>query len=200
MSKFLETESNSDELKKSLKATADGLRKAFSAALEEIGISVTRDAIRGAPIKTGELRRRITYNWEFQGDNGFVEAGVGVPGTGSEPLIYAEIQDVGGIVRPVKSQKLAIPVWSKFTTASGVSGVSARDVISNPGQWGLKSTFTRENSILGVTEAGETVTLFARKREVVVPGTRYLSNPADQMERGGALRIIQRKIEQELKK
>jgi len=34
----------------------------------------------------------------------------------------------------------------------------------------------------------------------VVPGTRYLSNPADQMERGGALRIIQRKIEQELKK
>jgi hypothetical protein len=186
------------EMLEDLRKNSDRVFAALNEALVDIGTEITNRAIGGAPISTGELRRNIAFKVKFSGDSGWVEAGVGVGNT--KPLIYAQIQDVGGVIRPKKAQKLAIPVSERLKTASGVGGITARDVISRPEEFGFKSTFTTATAILGKKADGSVEVLFARKSSVKIPGTGYLSRPSMDMESGGAARIIKERLKEAARK
>ena len=148
----------------------------------KLAAAMVRDAKQNAPKSTGDLRRRIRGKvTDLDGARYEVTAGVGT-GVGGTPLIYARIQDLGGLIRPKTAQKLAIPVHPAFFTKAGVGGVRARDVISKPKSYGFRSTYTSENAIIGVPNylngqpKPEAVVLFIRVESVFIYGNRYLQD------------------------
>lgn len=170
---------------------------------------IVRDAKKNAPRKTRTLARSIKGKvTTAPGGNAFkVEVGIGTA-TGGKPLAYARIQDIGGVVRAKRAKKLAFPVHPNLRTKANVSGVTAREFISRPTQFGFlpNSHFFTPASIMAIpigkqpsiytTRSGKKVygvkpeRVFARATSVYINGTRYLSDPYDQIRQGGAARIL----------
>tara|TARA_Y100001938_G_scaffold5646_2_gene7050 strand:- start:8434 stop:9090 length:657 start_codon:yes stop_codon:yes gene_type:complete len=191
------------------------VKKGLRAGSKNIGASIVREAKKDVPRKTRTLSRSIKAKVYTQpgGDSFVVVAGIGTA-TGGEPLAYARIQDIGGVVRAKKAKKLAIPVHRKLKTKAGVGGITARMVIQNPKQFGFESTFTTPNAILGrkIGAQGKFKSgprkgqqkgievLFARKESVYIQPTRYLSDPFERMKRGDAQKILAAAVNRELAK
>ena len=171
---------------------------AVRVALNTIGKMMTREATKLAPKLSGELRRRIVYKTFMTDDRvGYVEVGVGVPDTKSRPLIYAEAQDIGKVIKPVRAQKLAFPVHPSLFTKSGVSGVTARQLVEQPEAFNLDSVYFTDRAIMGEKD-GHSAVFFVRKRQVTIPAEGYLQQPLKRMANGGAKAVFKDKIENAL--
>lgn len=162
---------------------------------------------RAAPVSSGRLRAAISFRVKKSRDGkAGVEVGIMTgssalkrslgQGSGSSPLVYAEIQDLGGEVSRGKKHRLAFPLQtslakrSGIVTRAGVSGVRARDVISNPAQFNLLGTRPSKNrrAILGIFDTGrrgprggmiiDEEPIFAMRDSVSIPGSGYLSGVA----------------------
>lgn len=189
------------------------VRRGIRQGAKDIGKEIVREAKLGVPRKTRTLSRSISSRVDTVpgGDSFVVHAGIGTP-VGGKPLVYARIQDIGGVVRAKKAQKLAIPVNRKLKTKSGVGGITARMVIANPKKFGFESTWTTKNAILGrkIGARGKfksgkrkgqqkgVEVLFARKKSVYIQPTRYLRDPFDRMKRGGARDLIEKAVNKKL--
>jgi hypothetical protein len=176
-----------------IRASQAALLKGVDRGFRQAAAWGAREAKEGAPVSTGQLRRQITSKVIRQGSAFGLEVGVGVPGTKGEPLVYARIQDVGGVVKPKTAKKLAFPVHKKLKTKKArVSGVRARDVIADPQAYGFTNTSFTKKAIMGWRPVGgkgkmRGEVLFARAESVYVPATKYLTIPRRQLE-GGRLR------------
>lgn len=154
------------------------------AALQVVGAGmqnyVVTQKLRGGALqhRTGTLGSAIFFQVEDGGSNGPMLVRIGAD---LGIAIYARIQDQGGTVTPTNSQFLTIPLDAALT-AGGVARFSAREVISDPSQWGYRSTFFAKGVLFGVPdgEGNEIVPLFALKTSVSIKPTGYLSGSFDE--------------------
>lgn len=72
-------------------------------------------------VRTGALRRSLTQTVTAQGDGAALDVSVG-----SFTAAYARIHEYGGIIRPIRSKYLAIPI-GKALTRAGVARFSPRN-------------------------------------------------------------------------
>lgn len=185
-----------------IKTARRAIRVGVERGMRTAGQWAAREAKEDAPVSTGQLRRSIAAKVTRDELRFRLEVGIGVPGVkNSKPLVYARIQDVGGVVEPKPggAKKLAIPVHKKLRTKKArVSGVRARDVLrgidtgDNSYSHGFFSYSFTKRAILGWRPVGgkgkmRSEVLFARKDSVYIPGTKYLMNPRRDL-RGGRLR------------
>lgn len=103
--------------------------------LGTIGAHLERRMKEAAPLKSGRLRNSIGF---VQTGDSRVEVGV-LRSRDGRPLVYGPIQEFGGTVEG--KPWLAIPIGKGLKTKAGVGGIRARDVIANPAQAGVTSTF-----------------------------------------------------------
>lgn len=83
--------------------------KAFKMGLRRCGDQLHRDAAKGAPYKTGNLKRSITS--ELHGSEKVVV------GTN---LVYARIHDEGGVIFPKKSKYLTFKIGGRWVRVKKV--------------------------------------------------------------------------------
>ena len=158
-------------------------RRALDLAGFELAGLVAEVATKKFKSPTGRLAGAIRH--QLEGDD-TVKVGVM---QGDDVLAYARIRDQGGTIsgRP----NLVFPLDNDASrragifTPSGVSGVSAREVISDPAQFGLLGTFAKGRAILGVFDTGnrgprggkitEARAIFARVPSVTQRGNGYLT-------------------------
>jgi hypothetical protein len=194
-----------------IRASQGALIKGVDRGFRQAAAWGARDAKENAPVSTGQLKRQIASKVTRQGTAFRLEVGVGVPGTKGEPLVYARIQDVGGIVKPKKAKMLAFPVHKKLKTKKAkVSGLRARDVIEgiktgSPSGFGFTSYSFTKRAIMGWRPIGgkgkmRGEVLFARASSVYIQATKYLTIPRRQLE-GGRLRdFIAKNVQDEINK
>ena len=196
-------------LLKQLKASQTAILRGVKKGVREAMIWGLREAKEGAPVSTGDLKRNShakAYD-DKKGNVGFT-LGVGVPGTKGKPLIYARIQDIGGLVKPKTAKKLAWPVHKKLRTkAARVSGIGARHVISKIKGGGYKGfteySFT-DRAILGWRKIGakgktRSEVLFVRASQVYIQATKYLQIPKRDLENRRLRDFIADSISAEIK-
>jgi len=95
-------------LKGLLDTTNPEVNKMFRKSLLASTLLVQNDAKKNAPFKRGNLRRSITSKvTKF-------EAKVGTD------VIYAKIQEFGGVIRPKKGQYLRFPIKGQWVTVKSV--------------------------------------------------------------------------------
>ena len=153
-----------------------GARGRFEQGLGKVlnrhGAIMARNAIKRAPVKSGQLRRSIQHVVE---DSRSLRVGIVTP---DKPLVYARIREFGGTITGKPTLCFPLPgVRGKIVTASGVGGVRARDVIANPQAYGYSSTFLSKSgrAIMGnPIGGGPPEPLFARVHSVTQKGTPYL--------------------------
>ena len=190
---------------KQLTSAKAAVRRGVERGMKDTGAILVREAKQRAPRKTRTLSRSIKAKFvkSPDGDTYGLEYGIGTA-VGGEPLVYARIQDLGGVVTAKRAKKLAIPVHPALRTRkAGVSGVTARMVIADPKQFGFASTFTTEKAILGrklgVKGKKAYEVLFARKESVKIDRTGYLSDPYYQATTGeGLLNVVRDRVEKQL--
>lgn len=147
-----------------------GMVKASSTVLRQLvdncsGIILKR--------RTGNLAKSMGWRIDKAND-GTPEAIIGSGATlQTNRMIYANILEVGGVIRPVRAKMLAIPI-GKALTGAGVARFKPRQITSN----GYEKSFIRRSKagnliLFGAT--GDNVTpLFVLKDSVTIPAFRYM--------------------------
>jgi len=149
-----------ERLKRTFAQAPERMRRTLGDWLEQIIRSIARDAKLNAPVRSGRLRASI---------RGRVEPGRlrGVVGT---DVIYARIQELGGVVQARRAKFLAIPLKAMLTPA-GVARASPRDV---PDTFVLRSR--AGNLIIAQRKGrGSLTPLFVLKRQVRINRHPYLA-------------------------
>lgn len=194
-----------------LRAPREAIVKGVKAGVRDAAAWGLREAKEQAPISTGNLRRNIHAKVTTPTATSVaMKLGVGVPGTRGKPLVYARIQDVGGVVKPKTARKLAIPVFKRFKTKKArVGGIRARDVLAGidagdpDWSFGFESYSFTSRAILGWRKRGakgkmRSEVLFARASSVYIQGTRYLTTVRRDLEGGRLADFIEAHIRREL--
>lgn len=119
--------------------------------------------------RTGNLTRALFYKIRLEGKDAVLTVGAD-----GKKAAYAAIQEEGGVVRPVRSQNLAIPL-DAARTKNGVGRMSAREFIQNPQALGFEGSFVNptKTAIMGI-KGDEVEPVFALKKEVRISGKRYI--------------------------
>jgi phage gpG-like protein len=119
--------------------------------------------------RTGQLSRSINYSINKYGVKSWVgEVGSGV-GIG-ERMIYADIHETGGVIKPRpenKSGYLTIPIRAGSTGAI------------NLGLWKYKSGAKKGQDKTPISFSSKVIS-FRRKKSVTIPARRYMSITAEQ--------------------
>jgi len=161
------------------KGLADGawMGKILLASLRRIGLQLQRTVMGHVSndllhVRTGTLRRAVFYRVETSGRDALVRVGADLT-----KAPYGRIQNVGGEVRPVRSQFLTIPLEPNLT-GNGVMRVNAREFIANPGSIGFTGSFvTRlKTAIMGVRPDGSVEPVFALVKSVRIKPTGYIAH------------------------
>lgn len=123
-------------------------------------------------VRTGRLRGSlgsITLDYNNQHQE-LIGSGV----RSGKRVVYANILETGGIIRPVNRKYLTIPLKPALTPA-GVPRFTAQEVRQGLTQY--KGSFIRKGVIFGKT--GNKITpLFVLKKQVVIPPKRYMEKTA----------------------
>lgn len=127
-------------------------------------------------VRTGKLRQSIGSRVVFneQGIAGIVGSGVR---TGKR-MIYANIHETGGTIRPKRKKWLTVPLANALTPSGAPKRPSARD-------W--NNTFilrTKSGQLLIVRKDGKKriTPLYVLKKSVSIAKRRYMSRTLDQLE------------------
>ena len=131
-------------------------------ALKE-GVAIVRaDAVLNAPHVSGRLRRSIRGRVE---ESRLLGASFGIIGS---DVIYARIQELGGEIKPVHAQYLAVPLEAAKTPTGRVRG----------GPRTFANTFiirSRSGSLLIMQRHGGGIRpLFALTKSITVRGKHYM--------------------------
>lgn len=124
--------------------------------------------------RTGRLANSIGFKVNRDGDDWQVDIGSGV--RNGKRMIYANILEAGGRIRPRKTQYLAIPLDAAKTR----SGAPRK---ASPRQWA--NTFVKRSHsgtlIIFQIQGNKIVPLYALKKQVNIPAKRYMSKTVAQM-------------------
>ena len=121
-------------------------------------------------VVTGHLRQSIGSKVEFSKKEikGIIGSGVR---TGNR-VVYADILEKGGVIKPKKAKFLTIPIGENKTKTEKIA-YRARD---------FENTFIRKGIIFQNLGKGKIRPLFLLKSSVTIPDFMYLSQTAGQME------------------
>lgn len=187
---------NKDELKK-LDVMLKGLspaeksgitRKAFLDVAHEterkLKESITNNILK---VRSGRLRSSIGIMVKDKDNNLVADIGSGVRQGDRVP--YANIHETGGVIRPVNSKYLAVPLKSALTPA----GVLKK----KPREWPNTFVLRSKNGALIIAQKkgkrGKLISLFVLKKSVTIPQRRYMSRTGDQV-RPRMLEIMSNRI------
>lgn len=153
-------------------AGLSGLGKAYRWTLSRwsaLAIRHVKEAIRGRLLNTRTAH--LTRNVNFQVSGGDINPRA-VLGTGVSPaksVVYADIQERGGTIKPKNKQYLTVPL-------PGVKGTAA----NFPNAFIIKS---KAGNLLIVERAGQggIHPLFVLKKEVILPARGWFSIPIAEM-------------------
>lgn len=121
---------------------------------------------------TGKLRSSIGS--VVRERDGKLAAYIGSGQRTGKPVVYANILETGGLIRPVKRQWLTIPTdYAK--TAAGAGNIRAREVPNGFFQRTKEGTL-----ILYQGGKSEPVPMFILRKQVKIPPKRYLSLSVEQ--------------------
>ena len=131
--------------------------------------------------RTGNLAQSMGFRVEKDNEGNFE----GIIGSGASlrtaRMVYANIHETGGIIRPKNARYLTIPLPSAQTPA-GVGRFTAREV--RDGMTGYDGSFFRRsragNLILFGTQGNRVIPLFILKQSVTIPARRYMSVTVEQ--------------------
>lgn len=131
-----------------------------------------KDNISGPILKvrTGFLRHSISS--QLFGDNDSIGAIIGSGARYTKRVIYADILETGGVIKPKKGKYLAIPI-GEARTKSGVGRGSPRD---------FANTFIRKNIIYQKYGKKSIRPLFILKKSVTIPAFRWMGQTVEQMD------------------
>jgi phage gpG-like protein len=155
-----------------------GMMKASSTVLDRLVQNVSGIILKR---RTGNLAKSM--GWRVNRDEkGDFEAQIGSGASlRTDRMIYANIHETGGIIRPTRAKMLTIPL-SVAKTPAGVSRFTAREVRDGLTQY--SGSFIRRskagNLIIFGTRGDKVVPLFILKDQVTVPARRYMSITVDQ--------------------
>jgi hypothetical protein len=130
--------------------------------------------------RTGNLAKSL--GWRVDKDqNGNWEGIIGSGATlKTNRMIYANILETGGVIRPVTAKMLAIPIGEALTPA-GVARFKPREITS---QGGYEKSFIRRSksgNLLLFGARGKSITpLFVLKDSVTIPEFRYMAITVEQ--------------------
>ena len=170
-----------------------GMKKASATVLKGLVANVSGVILHR---RTGNLAKSMGFR-VYRDDNGNLESQIGSGATlQTNRMIYANILETGGIIRPVKARMLAIPIGEAKTPA-GVARFKPRQITSS----GYDSSFIRRsqagNLILFGAKKGMGKTsitpLFLLKDKVKIPEFRYMATTVEQTQ-GQAVNDIVDKI------
>ena len=121
-------------------------------------------------VVTGHLRQSIGSKVEFSKKEikGIIGSGVR---TGNR-VVYADILEKGGVIKPKKAKFLTIPIGENKTKTEKIA-YRARD---------FENTFIRKGIIFQNLGKGKIRPFFLLKSSVTIPDFMYLSQTAGQME------------------
>jgi len=143
----------------------EGVQRVAASINKSLGIAVAwvrRDAVLAAPHKSGHLRRHIRGRVE---SSTLLGASFGVVGS---DVVYARIQELGGVVKARNAKYLTIPLAGAKTKAGIVRG----------GARTFSETFvirSRSGNLLIMQRRGRGVLpLFVLKPKVEIRGSHYL--------------------------
>lgn len=143
----------------------DGAQRVAASIHKSLGIAVAwvrRDAVLFAPHRSGHLRRHIRGRVE---SSTLLGASFGVVGS---DVVYARIQELGGVIKARNAKYLTIPLAGAKTKAGIVRG----------GARSFTDTFvmrSRSGDLLIVQRRGRGVLpLFVLKPEITIRGKHYL--------------------------
>jgi hypothetical protein len=144
------------------------IRRGIATALETAVHLVRRDAVLNAPHVSGRLRSSIRGRVEH---SALLGGSFGVVGSN---VVYARIQELGGVIKARHAKYLTIPLSGAKTKAGVVRG-SAR---SFPDTFVMRS---RSGDLLIVQRRGQGVLpLFVLKPEITIRGKHYLERGLEQ--------------------
>jgi hypothetical protein len=110
-------------------------------------------------------------------------------------MIYANILEDGGVIRPVVAKMLAIPI-GKALTPAGVARFKPREIIS---EGGYDNSFIRRSkagNLILFGASGKNITpLFVLKDSVTIPAFRYMATTVEQTQ-GQVVNDIVNKIKE----
>lgn len=111
MLRFTLNKAVSEKLMKKADKYPDLVQSAMRIAIQRVGFEIRQKARDYAPVKTGVLRRSLFADF-VPGTNNLVVA------VGTD-LIYARIQDLGGIIKPKNKEFLRFQIGDKVIYTRG---------------------------------------------------------------------------------
>lgn len=140
---------------------------ALERALHRIGMLVSGGAKINAPVDLGHLRNSIFYRVDMNKEGG------GVVTIGSKGVPYAAIHEFGGIIRPMNSRALTIPIapWAKRHRASDFRLIRIGRLLVDPNR--LRK---------GEKQIPEDAKAFYLSYQVKIKAKRYIGNAIDKYE------------------
>ena len=162
------------------KAIHKGLLKASSTVLSRLVSNVSGIILKR---RTGNLAKSMGYRIS-EGKNGALESQIGSGATlQTNRMIYANILEEGGIIRPKVAKMLAIPI-GKALTPSGVARFRPRQITSS----GYAHSFIKRSKagnliLFGTNKRGAKISitpLFLLKDKVTIPAFRYMAQTVEQ--------------------
>jgi phage gpG-like protein len=159
-------------------AIHQGLLKASATVLDQLVSNVSGLILKR---RTGNLARSMGFRIDKDEAGNFES----IIGSGASlktaRMVYANIHETGGIIRPKNKQYLTIPLPSAQTPA-GVGRFTAGEV--RDGLAGYDGSFIKRskvgNLIIFGTQGDKVIPLFLLKRSVTIPARRYMSITVEQ--------------------
>lgn len=154
-------------------AIEKGMLKAGADTMGELVNNVSNKILKR---RTGALAQSIGFRLKNDDDGVSVIVGSGFA-QGRERVVYANIHEEGGTIRPKTAKYLTIPLKAAQTPA-GAPRFTARQA-----EGIYEGTFFRRSqagNLILYGKTGKTITpLFVLKDSVVIPARRYMSITAD---------------------
>jgi hypothetical protein len=164
---MIKIETNLKDLERVLKKYPKAIEGAVSIALKRMGQEARNIAMDNAPLKSGDLRRSILMSPQMPKTRVTV---------GSNK-VYARIQDLGGVIRPIKGQYLTIPLGGTKGSIRGHTGGFFRR--------------SKKGNLIYFVKAGKGIKpLFVLKKQVTLKAQPYLSKAFDVISKGRGGKII----------
>lgn len=156
--------------------TAKNLLGVMRTIVNRVAATARKKVRRGSGVlnhRTGNLGRAIFGRVELS-ENDIV----GRVGVDLAKARYGRIQELGGTVRPVNGQFLAVPLGPALT-GNGVARCSARQFLENPSILGFDGAFIAKGVVFGKTGRDRIEPVFALKRSVTIPARSYLRSSVE---------------------
>lgn len=148
----------------------DVVQRVIEQVQNEIKVNLQGEILK---VRTGGLLRSWSQPPVVREESGEVV------GTLRSNSPYAAIHEFGGVIRPVRSQNLTIPLRGALS-AAGRTKFRAWEVFLDPSAYGFRHVWINRarTAILGVPpgKKRQVVPLFSLRKEVTMPARHYISD------------------------